>query len=41
MEDGADLKVIGRASIASHQVIHAQSPFGDHIILLLWDQVEV
>jgi hypothetical protein len=41
MEDSTDLKIIGRASIASHKAIHAQSAFEDHIILLLWDEVEV
>jgi hypothetical protein len=41
MEDGAALKVIGRASIASHNAIHAQSAREDQIILLLWDQVEI
>ncbi|HEV3202572.1 MAG TPA: hypothetical protein VGZ73_31985 [Bryobacteraceae bacterium] len=41
MEDRAPLKIIGRAPIALHKAIHAQFPFGNQIILLLWDQVEV
>lgn len=41
MEDGAALKIIGRASIASHNTIHAQISFDGHVILLLRDQVEV
>ena len=41
MEDGSALEIIGRASIASHNALHAQSTFENQIILLLWDQVEV
>jgi len=39
--DSTNLKVTGRVAISSHNAIHAQTAFQDHIILLLWDQVEI
>jgi len=41
LDDRAALEVSGRIPITSGKAIHAQTSFHDHIILLLWDDVEI
>jgi len=41
MDDGSPLRISGRASIPSHYAIHSMVAYGDQLIVLLWDQVEI